>query len=343
MSSPTGPDQPRRTMPGPLFASLAATLALASLLLLAGATAQERLSVVATTSVLADLTRNVAGDRASLTSLLGAGGDVHTYDPSPGDLARVARADVLVINGAGLEAFLDRLIASAGGRFRTIVASAGLTPLPFDSGPGESGYPDEEEDHEHADEHGHDDEHGPDGNHHGAGDPHFWQDVRHAMHYVANIRDGLIAADPAGETVYRRNAERYLAELADLDRWVVDQVASIPPERRRLVTNHEAFNYFAARYGFRMIGAVFPGFGTERDPSPAEIAELVRRIRELGVPAIFAESVANTRLADQVAREARVRVVATLYSDALGGPGSGAETYIAMVRANATAIVAALR
>jgi ABC-type Zn uptake system ZnuABC Zn-binding protein ZnuA len=341
MPSPTRLDRPRRHASSSLFANLTATLALASLSLVAGAAAQERLSIVATTSILADLTRNVAGDRASVTSLLGAGADVHTYDPSPGDLARVARADVLVINGAGLEAFLDRLIASAGGRFRTIVASAGLTPLPFDHEHGEHGHHDEEDDH--ADEHGHEDEHGRDDHHHTTGDPHFWQDVRHAMHYVANIRDGLIAADPAGEGVYRHNAERYLAELADLDRWVVDQVASIPPERRRLVTNHEAFNYFAARYGLQMIGAVFPGFGTERDPSPAEIAELVRRIREFRVPAVFAENVVNTRLADQVAREAGVRVVATLHSDALGTPGSGAETYIAMMRTNVAAIVAALR
>ena len=324
MPSPPSPDRPRRTTPGLLLVSLTATLALALLLVPGRATAQARLGLLATTSILADLSRNVAGDRANVTSLLGAGVDAHTYDPSPGDLARLARADVLVVNGAGLEGFLDHLIAGAGGRFRTITASAGLAPLTLDP------------------EHGRPGRHG-DKDEHAKSDPHFWQDVRHAMHYVANIRDGLIAADPAGEGVYRRNAARYLAELADLDRWVVDQVASIPPERRRLVTNHEAFNYFAARYGFQMIGAVFPGFGTEQDPSPAEIAELVRRIREFRVPAVFAENVVNTRLADQVAREAGVRVVATLHSDALGAPGSGAETYIAMMRANVAAIVAALR
>lgn len=309
-----------------VLTAIASALLLASSGLLASATAQAPLTVVTTTSILADLTRNVTGDRASVTSILGPGADVHGFDPSPADLARVARAQVLVVNGAGLEAFLDDLIAAAGGRAHKIVASAGLIPRHFDDQHG----------HEEKPGHGHDHKHE-------AGDPHFWQDVSLAMHYVINIRDGLIAADPAGEAIYRRNAERYLVQLAELDHWVRGQVALIPAERRKLVTNHGAFNYFAARYGFKVVGAVFPGFGTARDPSPAEIADLVRRVVEFGVPAVFAENVVNTRLADQVAREARIRVVAVLHSDALGGPRSGAETYIAMIRSNVEAIVNALR
>jgi len=316
--------RPTRPAARLVLTAIASALALASSWLFTSATAQAPLTVVTTTSILADLTRNVTGDRASVTSLLGPGADIHTFDPSPADLARVARAQVLVVNGAGLEAFLDDLLAAAGGRAHKIVASAGLIPLHFD------------------DEHGHEKKPGHD-HHHDAGDPHFWQDVSLAMHYVINIRDGLIAADPAGEAIYRRNAERYLAQLVELDHWVRGQVALIPAERRKLVTNHGAFNYFAARYGFKVVGTVFPGFSTARDPSPAEIAELVRRVREFAVPAVFAENVVNTRLAEQVAREARVQIVAALYSDALGGLRSGAETYITMIRSNVEAIVNALR
>jgi len=159
---------------------------------------------------------------------------------------------------------------------------------------------------------------------------------------VENIRDALIAFDPPGRATYEANAARYLRELETLHRWIQQQVAQIPPERRKLVTTHDAFRYFGHRYGFKVVGTIW-GISTEDEPSAQEIARLVEAIRRERVPAVFVETTINPKLMERVAREAGVRIGPKLYGDSLGPPGSGADTYVGMMRHNVRAIVEALR
>ena len=171
----------------------------------------------------------------------------------------------------------------------------------------------------------------------------MWFDVRRAIGYVENIRDGLKQIDPDGADAYDANAAAYIEQLRQLDREIEELTRQVPEDRRKLVTNHDTFGYFAERYDFEVVGTVFEGVSTEQEPSAQQIAQLVRRIREAGVPAIFTENTVNPRLAEQVANEAGVRVVTDLYTDALGEPGSAGDTYIKMMRYNAQQIVEALK
>ncbi len=272
-----------------------------------------RLQVVATTTFIGDMVRNVAGDRAEVTVLLPVGADPHQFEPRPSDAAAIAKAQVLFMNGAGLEAFLEPLLKSVGGQ-RIVVECAQGLPLRTVKEDGRM-----------------------------VADPHLWYDVRNAIHYVENIRAGLIQADPAGRAVYTANADRYMAQLRDLDGWIVEQVKQIPPEQRKLVTSHDTFGYFARRYGFEVIGAIFPAGGVEAQPSAQDIAALISAIKATGVKAIFTESTVDPKFAEQIARDAGVKVVTKLYTDSLGGPGSGAETYIDLMRFDVQAIVEALK
>jgi ABC-type Zn uptake system ZnuABC Zn-binding protein ZnuA len=281
--------------------------------------ADSPLNALAVATFLADIAQNVAGERLTVEALIPAGVDPHAFEPTPQDAARVAKADVLIINGAGLETFLDPLLENAGSDTRVIEASAGLTPRALHE-------IEEAEEHEH--------------HHHHEGDPHFWLDPNNVIHYVENIRDGLSRADPEGAAVYAANAEAYIAQLRELDAWIVAQVAQIPPERRLLVTNHESFGYFADRYGFRVVGAIVPSVSTGASPSAGELARLIEDIRASGAPAIFLETGANPQLAEQIAREAGVQVVTGLYTHSTG---SEAPTYIEMMRYDVRAIVEALR
>lgn len=272
-----------------------------------------QIRVVATTTIIADMVRQVGGDRVQVASLLPVGADPHTFNPVPSDVRMVAEANIVFQNGAGFDDWLGSIIANAGGQRPVVVVSKGLEPSR------------EADDGRQVD------------------DPHFWFDVRYAAVYVQNIRDGLIAADPAGAEAYRRHAERYLTELRSLDEWIQQQVALLPPERRVLVTSHETFGYFAQRYGFRIVGAVIPSASAGAEPSAQQIAALIQAIKAAGAPAIFTETTINPALADRVAREAGVKVVKQLYTDSLGPPGSGADTYIGMMRFDAETIVTALK
>lgn len=273
----------------------------------------EPLRVVATTTIVGDVVAQVGGDAIELTVLLPPGADPHTYEPTPTDMTAVFRAHVLFVNGLGLEEFLERTLRNADSDLPVVPVSAGIQPRRM-----------EEHEHEHT----------------GEVDPHVWLDVRNVMVWVENIRQALSALDPDHADLYAANAAAYLAELKTLDVWIQEQVASMPPQNRKLVTNHPAFGYFADRYGFEQVAAVYPiSPGTE--PSAREIAELEDIIRRFGVSAIFAETTVHPRLAEQVARDTEVRLV-TLYTGSLGGPGSGAETYVAMMRYNTRAIVEAL-
>lgn len=286
--------------------------------------AGRRLTVVATFSVLGDLVRQVGGERVAVRVLVGPESDVHTFDPSPADTAALAEAALVFENGLGFEPWLDRLYAASRSAARRVVVTEGLAGLiRSDAG--------------HADEH-------REKRAESGVDPHVWHDVQNAMHMVGVIRDALVQADPANAATYRAHAERYLAELQALDAWIVAQVATVPPERRKLVTAHDTFAYFARRYGFTIIGTVLGAVTTEvADPSAAQVAALVRTIRAAGVPAIFAENVSNPRLMERIAREAGVEVVPGLYTDALGKPGSPGDTYVSMLRTNVERIVLALR
>jgi len=285
----------------PLVGLLLSFLALATPL-----RAQERLDVVASFSILGDFVRNVGGDRVSLTMLVGPNADVHVYAPSPADAKRIADAKLVVVNGLGLEGWLPRLVQSAGGKAAIVVASNGVAPL----------------------------KRGADA------DPHAWQSVGNAKIYVANIRDALATADPADAAMFRANAERYLAELDTLDADVRAAVAKIPPERRKVISTHNAFGYFAEAYGITFIAPL--GVSTETEPSARDVAAIISQIRREKIPAVFLENMSDDRLISRIAAETGARVGGTLFSDALTDEKGDAPTYIAMVRHNIRALTSAL-
>lgn len=275
------------------------------------------LRAVAAEAFLADIAQNVAGGRSVVSTLMPSGVDPHTYEPTPGDLATVADSDVLIVNGAGLEGYLDDLLRHAAGETLVIEASAGLKSREVGEG------------------------HGSDEHH--EGDPHFWLDPNNVIHYVERIRAGLTQADPGGAAMYAANAQEYIARLQELDRWIAAEVATIPQQRRLLVTNHESFGYFADRYGFRVVGSIIPSVSTGASPSARQLAELVDAVKAAGVPAIFLEAGSNPQLAQQLARDAGIRVVTQLYTHSPGPPDSQAAGYIGMMEYNTRAIVDALK
>ena len=266
--------------------------------------------ILAVESFLADIAQNVAGDRLTVETLIPLGVDPHAYQPTPRDAATVADCSVLILNGAGIEAFLDPLLVNAGGQRRVITASAGLTPRPDAQGE------------------------------HPQGDPHFWLDPNNVVKYVENIRNGLTQADPEGASVYAANAAAYIEQLKALDLWIAQQAATVQPERRLLVTNHESLGYFADRYGFTVVGAVIPSVSTDASPTAQQMAALIEQIKATGAPAIFLETGANPQLAQQIAAETGVKVVADLYTHSLSAPDGPAPTYIDMMKYNVSRIVA---
>jgi ABC-type Zn uptake system ZnuABC Zn-binding protein ZnuA len=282
------------------------------------------LQVVATTTIVGDVVARVGGDAIRLTVLLPVGADPHTYQPRPADLTTMAQAHVIFVNGLGLEESLEPIPRNIKD-VPVISVSTGIQPRHIE--PSEH-----EEEHEGEKEEVH---------HHEGLDPHVWMDVRNVMVWVENIQRTLTALDPDHAALYAANAAAYRAELEALDAWILERVAEVPPENRKLVTNHPTFGYFADRYGFEQIAAVYP-ISPGAEPSAQGIAELQEVIQQFGIPAVFIETTVNPKLAEQVARDTGVRLV-TLYTDSLGGPGSGAESYVAMMRYNVEAIVSALK
>jgi ABC-type Zn uptake system ZnuABC Zn-binding protein ZnuA len=261
----------------------------------------------------------VAGDRIDLTVLMGAGIDPHTYVPTPADTAAIHDAHLVFANGAGLEADLDEIFENAGGEAVHIQLSQGMDLRPQPGG----------------------DEHQGEGDEHGDADPHVWFSVPNVVHWVETIEQVLAALDPSNADGYAEYSQGYIEELEALDGWIQAQVAQIPEANRKFVTNHPAFGYLAGRYGLEQVGAVYP-VSPSAEPSAQDIAALQDAIREFGVPAVFTESTVNPRLARQVAEDTGVKLV-PLYSGSLGEPGSGAETYLDLMRYNVDAIVEALR
>jgi len=267
--------------------------------------------VLASTTFLTDITRNIAGDRVKVESLLPIGADPHSYQPTPQDVAKIEQSKLLIINGAEYEHFLESLLENAGGERNIIEASSGLR-LRTDA-ESEQGV-----------------------------DPHLWLDPNNVIIYVENIREGLTHFDPDGAAIYQSNADAYVAKLEALDAWIDEQVSQIPPERRLLVTNHEALGYFAERYGFTVIGAVVPSVSSDASTSAGQMAELIEQIKSSGTPAIFLDEVENPALAEQIADETGVKVVADLHLESLTD-GPPAATYIDMMKHNVTQIMNALR
>jgi zinc/manganese transport system substrate-binding protein len=320
----------------------------AALAFAAPAFAQEKLNVIATFSILADIVQNVGGDRVEVTTLVGPDGDAHVFQPAPADAQAVAGADVIVANGLGFEGWMDRLVEASGTTAAIITASEGVTPIAF----GEEGH---DHGHEHAEgeEHSHDhaegeeqdhdhaaEEAGHDGHDHGAEDPHAWQSVTNVALYVGNIERGLAAADPEGAETYAANAAAYLAELDALDAEIKAAVAALPEDRRTVVTSHDAFGYFAAAYGLTFVAP--QGVSTEAEASAQDVAALITQIRDEGIAAVFVENISDPRLLEQIASETGAKIGGTLYSDALSGPEGPAGTYLTMMRYNIGQLTAAL-
>ncbi|MXQ14034.1 metal ABC transporter substrate-binding protein [Microvirga makkahensis] len=305
-----------------MAALVSATIALSWLSVPALAQAQ-KLKVVASFSILADLTSQVGGDRIEVSALVGPDGDAHVFSPKPADAKMVADARVVVMNGLGFEGWMNRLVRSSGSKAALVTASTGVKPL-------------RNEEHVHGHGRGHDHA----GHSHGEFDPHAWQDVANAKIYVRNIRDGLTKADPGGKEVYEANAKAYLARLDALDAEVKATVGSIPQERRKVITTHDAFGYFARAYGLEFLSP--QGVSTDAEASAADVARIVRQIKAERIPAVFLENVSDPRLIERISKESGARIGGRLYSDALSGPQGSAGTYIDMIRSNVTEIAKAL-
>ena len=276
----------------------------------------DKLKVVASFSVLGDLLREIGGERISLTTLVGANADAHVYNATPSDAKAVAEAQAIVLNGLKFEGWMDRLVKSSAAKATQIVASKGVKTLTVTAGHG----------------HGHD--------HGGSADPHAWQDVSNVKLYVANIRDGLIAADAAGRAVYEANAAAYLQRLDALDVEIRSMLAPIPQAERKVITGHDAFGYFAKAYGVRFIAP--KGVSTAAEASAKDVAALIRQAKAEKVRAVFMENITNPKLAEQIARETGARLGGRLYSDALSETSGEAGTYIDMMRHNIRQITGAL-
>ncbi|WP_342714152.1 zinc ABC transporter substrate-binding protein [Bradyrhizobium sp. B039] len=281
-------------------------LLLALLLTASPLHAAERLNVVTSFSILGDFVRNVGGDRVSVTTLVGPDSDVHVYTPAPSDAKRIADAKFVVVNGLGLEGWLPRLVQSSGSKATVVTASAGIAPLKLGS----------------------------------AADPHAWQSVPNAKVYVTDIADALAAADPEDAEFFRAQAKAYLEKLETLDREVREAVAKIPPERRKVISTHDAFGYFAAEYGIQFIAPL--GVSTETEPSARDIAAIIGQIKGQKIPAVFLENISDDRLIRRIAAETGAKVGGTLISDGLTGEKGSAPTYIDMVRHNIKALTSAL-
>jgi len=272
-----------------------------------------RKRAVASTSIIADLVRNVGGERIDVKALVGANSDAHVYSPTPGDAKDIAGAAVVFVNGLGLEGWLPRLVTASGTKAPVVVVSKGVPArrMPDEEHPGRS-----------------------------VTDPHAWQSIADAKIYVANIRDALVAVDPPGKAGYEANAQAYLAKLDELDKEVRTAIASIPAERRKIITTHDSFGYFGAAYGMSFIAP--EGVSTDSEPSAKDVARIIRQIKQQKIPAVFLENVSDPRLIEQIARETGAAIGGKLYSDALSEPAGPASTYIDMMRHNAREFAKAL-
>jgi zinc/manganese transport system substrate-binding protein len=297
---------------------------LAALVLISGAAeAADKPVAVATFSILADLTQRIAGDHVQVLTLVRPNGDAHVFEPGPKESAELADSPLLIANGLGFEPWLQRLEDASSFKGRMVIATEGVTPLA-----GEEEHEGEEAEGEAAHEHG-------------GSDPHAFQDLANAQIYAANIAKGLSEADPAHAADYKANADKLIAEMAALDKDVKAEFAAIPQERRRILTSHDAFQYFGKAYGIEFVAV--QGVSTEAEPSAEDLAKIVRQARDGHLTAIFLENMADPRLAETVAQESGVRMGGELYADALSEPDGPAPDYLSLIRYNAKQLLAAMQ
>jgi zinc/manganese transport system substrate-binding protein len=289
-------------------------LAVAVLLSLTGAQAADKFKAVASFSILGDMVRQVGGDRVEVATLVGPDGDAHVYEPTPADAKKLAASHILFVNGLGFEGWMERLEKSSGFKGKVVIASSGVTPRSMVEA--EGGTPQT------------------------ITDPHAWQSLANGKLYVANIRDALIAADPAGKATYEANASKYLGEIAGEDDAVRAALGALSKDRRKIITSHDAFGYFGAAYGLQVIAP--EGVSTESEASAQDVAKIIRQIITEHIPAVFMENITDHRLLDQIARETGAKIGGELYTDALSGPDGPAATYLDMFRHNVGALTAAL-
>jgi zinc/manganese transport system substrate-binding protein len=275
-----------------------------------GAEADDKLKVAASFSILGDMVRQVGGDRVEVVTFVGPNGDAHVYEPTPADAKALSESKLLFINGLGLEGWMMRLETSSGFKGEVVTLSVGVKPRQM------------VEDNKTVT------------------DPHAWQDLANGKIYAANIRDALIAADPAGKATYEANAKKFIDAMTEMEGRVKAAIAKLPPERRKVITTHDAFGYFGAAYGLDFIAP--EGVSTESEASPQDVAKIIDQIKRLHVPAVFLENVTDRRLLDQIARETNAKIGGTLYSDALSAPDGPAGTYLDMFRNNIEVLSAAL-
>lgn len=302
---------------------LAATLIAGS-----ASAADTKLPVVASFSILGDVVANVGGDRIAVTSLVGPDQDAHVFQPAPDDIKTVARAKLVVINGLGFEGWMERVVQSANYRGDIVVASNGIAVRDRV----------EEEGHDaHADHAAH----GAQDHHHGKNDPHAWQNPANIVVYTRNIVAALSKLDPAGAATYQKNGDTYIAKLNELDRWAIQEFAKIPDAKRKVITSHDAFEYFGAHYRVGFLAA--QGVSTDSEPSAKEVANLIRQIRKEKIRAVFIENMSSPKLLQQISKEAGVKLGGKLYADALSPANGEAPTYLKLMRYNMDQILAQLK
>lgn len=270
--------------------------------------ANEKIKIIASFSILADIAENIGGDRVEIDSLVGPGQDAHSFDPSPTDVVHIENAMLIIINGLGFEGWLERMMTSSRTLPKIVVASDGIAPL-------------------HAD-----DAASTNIQHPNALDPHAWQDAANARIYAKNIMRALVTVDAEHRDIYVANFERFDAELSKLDAHIRNEIATIPVQRRKLVTTHDAFGYFEKAYGLEIIAPL--GVAPEAQPSAKDVARIIRQIRTDSIPAIFLETMIDSRLAEQISSESGAKLGGKLYSDALSAKNGPAGSYIAMMETN---------
>jgi zinc/manganese transport system substrate-binding protein len=295
---------------------LLATMTLMSVI--APVMANEPLPVVASFSILADMVKQVGGPHVEVTSLVGPNSDAHVFDPTPADAKRLASAKLVVVNGLGFEGWMGRLIKSSGYKGPVLTASKGVKTLPM-----------AESHHGHGHKHSH-----------AAPDPHAWQNLLNARQYVENIRVALSAAMPAHSADFQSRATDYLKQIDALEKSTQARIAAVPMERRRVITSHDAFGYFAHAYKVNFYP--LQGLSTASEPSAADVVRIVNEIKKNKVTAIFAENISDPRVLERVVKDTGAKIGGTLYADALSAPGTQADTYLKMFELNVSTIVAGI-
>lgn len=287
--------------------------------------AQQKLPVVASFSILADMVREVGGDLVEVTSLVGPNADAHGFEPTPSDAKRLAQAKLVVVNGLNFEGWTNRLIKSSGYKGEVVTASKGVKTIPL---PSRS----KKDNTSHGHNHGHN---------HGDIDPHAWQSLDNAKIYVKNISAGLLRALPAQSEQIKAREQAYLKRLNEMNEKARVAFATIPTEKRRAITSHDAFGYLARAYGIQFFSP--QGWSTDREASAADVARINRQIRDQKITALFVEQSSDSRLLERIAKDTGVKIGGTLYSDALSAPGTEADTYLKMYAYNVDTLVKGLQ